>query len=212
MNPPLAPRRLVVADLACRRGEREIFTGLSFTANPGEIVLLRGPNGAGKSTLLLALCGFLTPAAGRIDWQGGDPERDFGEDLHFIGHLSAIKPSLTLAENLEFWADMLGGMRERVASALDLAGLGGLADYPASVLSAGQSRRLALARLLVAPRPVWLLDEPTAALDSAGDRWVASLIDEHVANGGIAIAATHLDLALTDASRLQTLRIGSRQQ
>lgn len=208
MERALPSRRLTVTDLACRRGERDIFSRVSLQAGPGEAVLLRGPNGAGKSTLLLALCGFLHPVAGTIAWEGADPEHGIGVDLHFVGHLSAVKPNLTVEENLGFWADINGGDRDEVGPALEAAGIGGLGSYEAAILSAGQTRRLALARLLVAPRPVWLLDEPTSALDAQGDAWVAALIDAHLEQGGMVIAATHLDLRIAEAGRIRTCRMG----
>ncbi len=204
-----APRHLDVTGLTCLRAEREIFADLSFSVAPGTALLLRGPNGAGKTSLMMCLAGFLHTQQGTIVWQGRDPEQRPGEDMHFIGHQSAVKPDLSVNENLKFWASINGGDPANTANALEAAGIGHTADLDAALLSAGQTRRLALARLLAAPRPVWLLDEPTSALDAAGDKWIAGLIDTHLDQGGLVIAATHLDLALKPASRIKTLDLGA---
>jgi len=203
-----APRHLEVSRLTCLRGEREIFADLTFQAEPGTALLLRGANGAGKTSLLLCLAGFLHIHEGTIAWQGRDPEQRPGEDMHFVGHQSAVKPGLSVNENLDFWACLNGGSTKNTMSALEAAGIGHAAHLDAALLSAGQTRRLALARLLVVPRPIWLLDEPTAALDAAGDKWIAGLIDDHLDQGGLVIAATHLDLALKPGDRLNTLTLG----
>lgn len=205
---PLPVRHLKVTTLTCVRGELEIFAQLAFEATPGEAVLVRGPNGAGKTSLLMCLAGFLPISEGRIDWQGRDPDDRPGTDIHFVGHLPAVKPGLTVAENLTFWADMNNGDKNEVAPALVAAGLDHAATLDAALLSAGQTRRLALARLLVAPRPIWLLDEPTAALDTDGGKWITRLIDTHLDNGGITIASTHLDLSLKKSKRVKTLTLG----
>jgi heme exporter protein A len=144
----------------------------------------------------MCLAGYLPPVSGKIDWSGLPDEARIAELMQSVGHLSGLKPALTLSENLAFWADLYGGHRDRIGAALEDAGLGGLGDLPASILSAGQTRRLALCRLLVAPRPVWLLDEPTSNLDADGDRWVAGLVETHLDTGGLAIIATHRNLAL----------------
>lgn len=204
----LPARHLDVTNLSCTRGEHQIFADRSFALAPGEALLLTGPNGAGKTSLLLCLAGFLFVPKGQIDWQGRDPEQQLGEDIHFIGHQSAVKPGLTVAESLMFWAKINGGAPNEVHPALEQAGLGHATDLDASLLSAGQVRRLALARLIVSPRPIWLLDEPTSALDKDGDKWVTGLIDAHLDSGGIAIAATHLDLSLKNKKRLKTLKLG----
>ena len=191
----VAARHVQICDLACQRGEDLVLSGIAFSAGPGDVVLLRGPNGAGKSTLLLCLAGHLRHE-GQIIWGGRDPEARPGTDQHLIGHETAVKPSLTLAENLRFWATLCGGDETLVPQALGAAGLGGLDDIAAGHLSAGQTRRLALARLAVADRPVWLLDEPSAALDAQGERWIGAMMAAHAARGGLVIAATHLDLDL----------------
>ncbi len=208
MSPPhaLPPRRLQVSGLACQRGERRLFDGLDFVVEPGEALLLRGPNGAGKTTLLLALAGVVRPAAGSIVLAGG--EAGGTSDLHLLAHLPGLKARLSVEENLRFWADLNGGDRAGIAPALAMVGLGRLAGLPAGYLSAGQTRRLALARLLCADRPLWLLDEPTAALDRDGELLVGRLLDAHLLRGGLVVAATHHDLALRPPARVRTLALG----
>lgn len=189
--------RLTVEDLACVRGGRPVFAGVSFAVAAGEAVVVLGRNGAGKSSLLRVLAGLLPAATGRIVLDGGDAEASLAEQAHYVGHLDAQKASLTVTENLDFWTAFLGGDRARVPVALESVGLGSLADLPAAHLSAGQRRRLSLARLLTARRPVWLLDEPTAALDAAGQDLLAGLMREQLASGGLIVAATHAPLGLT---------------
>lgn len=185
--------------LACERGGRLVFSALDVRVVGGDLVLLRGPNGVGKSSLLRLIAGLLPLRAGQLTLEHGDPERTIGEQAHYVGHLDALKPALTVEENLGFWRRMLGA-GDSVASALEAVGLAPLAAFPAAILSAGQRRRLALARLLVAPRPLWLLDEPTTALDTEGQQRLASLIRRHRERGGMALVATHLDLAGATAS------------
>lgn len=205
---PYASRHLNVSNLACIRGERDVFFNVGFSVGPGELLLLRGPNGAGKTSLLMCLCGFVPTAEGTIDWVGRTADEEPGTDTHFVGHLSAVKPGLTVAENLRFWALVNGGDANQVDVVLEAAGLAHAAEIDAGLLSAGQTRRLALSRLSVAPRPIWLLDEPTAALDAAGDKWVSGLIDHQLDRGGMVIAATHLDVTLKDQNRVKTVQIG----
>jgi heme exporter protein A len=204
--PALAPRTLILAHLAARRGERELFADLDLTLAPGEAVELRGPNGAGKTTLLLIVAGIVRPAAGTIRLEGGDPEIRWETEIGYLGHRPAIKPRLTVAENLAFWARLGGALPAAVPPALETVGLAPIAWLEAGNLSAGQTRRLALARLLVGERPVWLLDEPTAALDAAGETLVARLIDAHLDAGGSVLIATHHDLGLTH--KVTTIRLG----
>jgi heme exporter protein A len=180
-----------------------VFHKLSFRIAGGQLLLLTGPNGAGKTTLLRTIAGFLPPAAGRVTLSGGDPEFTLAEQMHYIGHLNAVKASLTVAENAAFWAGFLGGSSALVDRALARFGLAALADIPARFLSAGQMRRLGLARLLVAQRPLWLLDEPTAALDAAAASILAEAVDAHVQGGGLALVATHLPLGLSGARELR---------
>ncbi|KKB10830.1 hypothetical protein VE25_15950 [Devosia geojensis] len=200
------PLTLTATGLACRRGERVLVEGLDFAVEPGRALLLKGPNGAGKTTLLMTLYGAIRPAAGAYAFEGADP--DGPPFLHLFGHQSAVKPRLSLIENLSFWLSVNGSGGLDPHAALDAVGLGPLARLDAGYLSAGQTRRLSLARLLVTPRPVWLLDEPTAALDTQGEAMVARLIEAHLDAGGIAVAATHLPLPI-GAARVAELRLGS---
>ncbi len=193
---------LKAQQLACLRGERVVFANLSFTVAPGEALLLVGANGAGKSSLLRLLAGLLAPAEGQLLWQGEDALADrpaHAKRLRYLGHGDALKPALTAAENLHFYARLWGGS---VAQALAAVGLEALADLPARILSSGQKRRLALARLALAPCPLWLLDEPTVGLDAASVAQLAGLFAAHRAQGGMLLAATHLPLPLPDAREL----------
>ena len=182
--------------LGCIRGGREVFAGLDFAVAAGEALALTGRNGAGKTTLLRLIAGLLEPAQGRLELVGGAPDSSIPEQAHYMGHRDALKPALTVLENLGFWYAFLGGRDAPPASALDTVGLGGLEGLPAGYLSAGQRRRLALARLIAAPRPIWLLDEPTAALDTAGQQRLAELMQAHLAGGGLIVAATHGPLGI----------------
>jgi heme exporter protein A len=185
---------LTIDGLALRRGERLLFDRLAFALAPGEALFVRGPNGAGKTSLLLAIAGILRPEAGTIAF-GGDPEIAPSTRMQLLGHQSGLKPRLTVTENLKFWAALYAGAGG-IAAALDEVGLGHAAALPAGYLSAGQLRRLGLARLLVAPRPLWLLDEPTASLDAEGERLVARLLQRHLDAGGLAVVATHQEIVL----------------
>ncbi|MBX9682727.1 MAG: heme ABC exporter ATP-binding protein CcmA [Hyphomicrobium sp.] len=193
--------KLVAENLVVDRGGRTILDDLSLTAVAGEALILTGPNGAGKTTLLRTLAGFLPQVSGRIRLEGGDAEKIIAEQAHVVGHGNAVKANLTARENLQFWAAFLEteASAARVKTALTHFGLDALDDYPAAYLSAGQKRRLGLARLLVAERPLWFLDEPTMSLDTASTKWLAVAIDAHTANGGLVIAATHLPLGLARA-------------
>ncbi|MCX7313299.1 MAG: heme ABC exporter ATP-binding protein CcmA [Alphaproteobacteria bacterium] len=197
--------RLEASSLACVRGGREVFSGLEFTLGGGAALLITGRNGAGKSSLLRMLAGLVRIAGGQLTLTGGDPERTIPEQAHYLGHLDALKPSLTVAENLGFWARYLGG-GAAPATALATVGLAALADLPAAYLSAGQRRRLSLARLVSVKRPVWLLDEPTAALDREAQDVLADLLKRHLAGGGLVVAATHGPIGLDGA---QELRLGA---
>lgn len=194
--------------LHCERGGRTVFSGLDLDVSGGNALVLKGPNGVGKSSLLLALADLIH-CEGAILWAAsGNPVENPAGLIHFSGHRHAVKPELTLAENLRFWTDMFAGDRSRIESALTAAGLGGLGTYTARNLSAGQTHRLALCRLLISPRPVWLLDEPSSALDSDGDKWVGDLIDTHLKQGGLVIAATHRDIPIT-SNAVATRNMGS---
>jgi heme exporter protein A len=194
---------LAVENLTVERGGRHILSGISFTLEAGEALLLTGPNGAGKTTLLKTLAGFIAPAQGRIALTGGDAEASLAEQAHVVGHANAIRPVLTVEENARFWAGYLDCPAGLLENVLDRFGLLGLAQVPAAYLSAGQKRRLGLTRLLLVERPLWLLDEPTAALDAAASALVAEIIDEHAAGGGIAVVATHAPIALARAKLLE---------
>lgn len=186
--------RLVAEGLACRRGVRQLFENLDFTLSSGRALIVTGPNGTGKSSLLRLLAGLAAPAAGVVRLEGAPEPEDFAEEVHYLGHLDAHKPALSAQENLAFWRDVLGRPARTVAEALEEVGLGGLGGLPVAVLSAGQKRRLALARLLVSDRPLWLLDEPTTALDVAAQARFSALARAHVEKGGLIVAATHAPL------------------
>jgi heme exporter protein A len=194
---------LEVHDLACLRGDRVVFSGLSLRLSAGAALLLTGANGAGKSTMLRILTGLLRPAEGAVLWRGEDIALDpaaHAARLRYLSHQDALKPALTVAENLTFFAGLTGGS---VEAALDAVALAPLADLPARVLSSGQKRRLALARLALAPVPLWLLDEPTTGLDAASVERLGPLLAAHRAAGGIVVAATHIPLPLPDAQELR---------
>jgi heme exporter protein A len=192
--------RLVAEHLGLERGARRLFAGLSFTLSQGEALIVTGPNGAGKSSLLRGLAGLLRFAEGKAALEGGQAELTMPEQTHYLGHADSLKSALTAGENLEFWSALLGGGAEGASAALGRLGLPHVADFPVRALSAGQKRRVALARLLVAKRPLWLLDEPTTALDAAAQDLFASLMREHLAGGGIVVAATHAPLGIEAAS------------
>lgn len=195
--------RLSGRDLVCVRGGREVFADLSFAVSGGEALSLVGPNGAGKSSLLRVIAGLVHPVLGVLTLDGGDGERSVGEHCHYLGHLDALKPALTLRENVGFWRSYYGGSGA-VEDALDAVSLGPIADLPAGFLSAGQKRRAALARLLVAHRPIWLLDEPTSALDAGSQDRLFAIVGQHLEQGGIVVAATHQALPFaTDVLSLE---------
>ncbi|HEY7245772.1 MAG TPA: heme ABC exporter ATP-binding protein CcmA [Xanthobacteraceae bacterium] len=182
--------RIVAEALACIRGGREVFRDLSFTVNAGEMLAVTGPNGAGKSSLLRVLAGLLRQTDGRLVLHGGDAELTIGEQAHYVGHQDALKPSLTVQENLAFWSGFLGG-DGAVGSSLARVGLKALAHLPARYLSAGQRRRLSLARLLAVERPLWLLDEPASTLDTAGQALLSEMMAAHLSKPGLILAAVH---------------------
>lgn len=186
--------RLIGEQLACKRGDRTIFAGLDFELGEGELLLLRGSNGTGKTSLLRMIAGLNEPAAGRVKPQGGPPGLTLGQLCHFVAHQDALKPALTAFENLAFWGDFFGnGKVDAALAAFDLTELAGL---QAGILSAGQKRRLALSRLALIHRPLWLLDEPTVGLDRASQERLSGLMAGHLDRGGLLIVATHVDIGL----------------
>jgi heme exporter protein A len=201
--------QLVAENLVLERGGRNVVDGLSLRLDGAAALVLTGPNGSGKSTLLRSLAGYLRPASGSVRITGAGADREVGEVCHFVGHLDGIKTHLTAAENLSFWATYLGGVTDlaaRVEAALQRFALDALADIPAGYLSAGQKRRLALARLVAAERPLWLLDEPTVSLDVASIEVLIATINGHLESGGMAVIATHVPMALAP---MQQIRLGS---
>jgi heme exporter protein A len=196
--------RLLASGLTCVRGGREVFSALTFEALAGDLLAVTGRNGSGKTSLLRLIAGLLTPAGGSLALEGGDAELTLPEQAHYVGHRDALKPALSVLENLQFWRDFLGGKPSDAAESLTAVGLAHAAHLPAAYLSAGQRRRLSLARLLAVRRPLWLLDEPTTALDATGQDMIASLMRDHLAGGGLIVAATHSPLGLA----ARELRIG----
>jgi heme exporter protein A len=196
--------RLSGRDVRCVRGGREVFSGLDFAASAGEALAVTGPNGSGKTSLLRMIAGLLAMAGGSIGLEDGGRELTLPEQAHYLGHRDPLKPALSVVENLAFWADFLGGETYDARQYLAAVGLDHAAHLPAAYLSAGQRRRLSIARLLTVRRPIWLLDEPTNALDAAGQSLFAALMRDHLARGGLIIAATHVPLGW----QAKELRIG----
>jgi heme exporter protein A len=196
--------RLAGSGVRCVRGGREVFSGLDFEATSGGALAVTGANGAGKTSLLRMIAGLLTVASGSIVLEGGENELTLAEQAHYLGHRDALKPALSVMENLAFWRDFLGGEVSDAAESLAAVGLDHAAELPAAYLSAGQRRRLSIARLLAVRRPIWLLDEPTSALDAGGQALFAGLMGEHLGRGGLIIAATHAPLGIAAPE----LRIG----
>jgi heme exporter protein A len=197
--------RLTGSQLRCVRGGREIFTGLDFTADAGEALAVVGANGAGKTSLLRLIAGLIAPAGGSVTFVGGDDDLSPAEQAHYLGHRDALKSALSVMENLAFWRAALGGEATNIDAALNAVGLDHIAQLPAAFLSAGQRRRLSIARLLAVKRPIWLLDEPTSSLDANGQAMMADLMRSHLSSGGVIVAATHLPLGIP----ARELRIGA---
>ena len=196
-------RVLRAEGLAAFRGERLVLRELNFSVPEGGALVLAGPNGSGKSTLLRLLAGLVRPFDGRLLWGEEDALADLpthAARLAYVGHLDAVKPALTVAENLHFAAQLAG---RTVEDALAPLALGELAELPARMLSAGQKRRLALSRLALSHAPLWLLDEPTLGLDLASVDRFGALLAAHRAQGGLVVAATHLPLPLDGAAELR---------
>lgn len=186
--------------LTCERGGRIVFRGLSLALRPGQLMQLTGPNGSGKSSLLRLVAGLNEAQAGDIALTGGAKELSIGQQAHYIAHQEPVKAALSVHENLAFWRDFLGG--GEVEEALEAFDLDRLSSYPAGLLSAGQKRRLALARLVLVPRVLWLLDEPTVGLDTASLARLVGVMARQLDKGGMIIAATHVPLGREPDLRL----------
>ena len=199
--------RLSGQNLRCVRGGREVFSGLDFAVSAGELLAITGANGSGKTSLLRLIAGLLVVSGGSVELAGGETELSLAEQAHYLGHRDAIKPALSVSENLTFWRDFLGGVSSDPNESLAIVELDHAANLPAAYLSAGQRRRLSIARLLAVKRPIWLLDEPTNALDASGQILFTTLMGDHLSKGGLIIAATHTPLGI----HARSLRIGEAQ-
>lgn len=189
--------RMIADDLSGERGGEPVFSDVSFALSDGEGLLITGPNGSGKSTLLRIVAGLLPAAGGTVTLHDGGPHwPDVASACHYLGHQNALKPALSVRENLAFWRDYMGEPHLAIDEALEMVGLDEIGHLPLGYLSTGQKRRIAISRLLVSYRPVWLLDEPTAGLDRASEKQFADLMEAHLDDGGMILAATHLPLGL----------------
>ncbi|MGE5517722.1 MAG: heme ABC exporter ATP-binding protein CcmA [Bacteroidota bacterium] len=204
-----APPPFIGRSLGCIRGGRAVFAGLDFFVAPGDALVLLGPNGSGKSSLLRVMAGLLRPTVGQVLWgetPAGEDAEAHAARTHYVGHHDAIKPVLSVAENLRFWARLHEPHAATAARAVDTAlerfALSHLRDVPGKMLSAGQKRRTNLARLLAAPSPLWLLDEPTTALDKGSIKVLEAVMAEHRAAGGMVVLSTHQDVDLPGAREL----------
>jgi heme exporter protein A len=194
--------RLIAENLSGSRGGETLFSGISFDLGPGDSLIVTGPNGSGKSTLLRVVAALLPADGGSLRVDSGSGAIGVAAACHYLGHLNAMKTALTVAENLEFWAAFLGSRQLSPQQALERVGLAGIGHLPFGYLSTGQKRRTAIARLLVSRRPIWLIDEPTAGLDARSEEEFAVLANEHLAGGGIVVAATHQPLEIAGAKTL----------
>jgi len=201
-------------NLICVRGERTVFRGLDFSLEAGGALILIGPNGAGKSSLLRMMAGLLKPFAGRLMWDDEDALDDLDEHgarMHYVGHHDAVKPVLSASENIRFWAELRGGGDAGIAQALDTFDIQHLYDVPGRFLSAGQKRRVNLARIIAAPAPLWLLDEPTTALDKATIKRMEGTIQAHRDGGGMVVLSTHADVDMPGAHTLDLAQFACRE-
>jgi heme exporter protein A len=196
--------RLIAEKLSGERGGHPVFADVDFSLGAGEALTVTGLNGSGKSTLLRVVAGLLPAAGGKVRLEGGgEAFPTVASAAHYLGHLNAMKPTLTVAENLAFWRDFSGEADIAVGEALETVGLAGIGHLPFGYLSTGQKRRASIARLLVSRRPLWLLDEPTSGLDTESARQFSALMEEHLASGGMIMAATHLPLGIEGAAELR---------
>ncbi len=196
--------RLEARSVAGERGGETIFSGVSFALGEGEGLIVTGANGSGKSTLLRIIAGLLPAAAGEIVLEGASEDFPTVEAAcHYLGHLNAMKPALSVTENLAYWQDFHGNAHLDIGDALEMVGLETIGHLPFGYLSTGQRRRISIAKLLVSYRPVWLLDEPTAGLDKASEQQFAALMEAHMEDGGMVVAATHLPLGLEKVGELR---------
>ncbi|TPK94804.1 heme ABC exporter ATP-binding protein CcmA [Mesorhizobium sp. B2-4-12] len=196
--------RLIAENLGGERGGESVFSGIGFTLDQGQALVVTGPNGAGKSTLLRIIAGLLPKAEGDLLLEGGgEAFPSIASACHYLGHQNAMKTALSVAENLRFWREFNGSGDTGVEEALETVGLGGIGHLPFGYLSTGQRRRAAIAKLLVSHRPLWLLDEPTAGLDKASEERFAGLMRKHLGDGRIVVAATHLPLGIEGAKALR---------
>ncbi|MCQ8128399.1 cytochrome c biogenesis heme-transporting ATPase CcmA [Methylomonas rivi] len=205
----LQPAMLEVADLYCRRDDRSLFSGLSFGLRPGQVLLLEGSNGSGKTTLLRILCGFREADGGEIYWSGRPAaESSYFADMAYVGHADGTKKELTVLENLRFALALSQPGQYGIDQALQKVQLSGYDDNPVQSLSAGQKRRLSLARLLITRNILWILDEPFTSLDKQGMELIETLMDDHAKNGGMVILTSHHDLTFPHLS-LQRIHLDS---
>jgi heme exporter protein A len=205
-----------VKNLQCTRGDRELFSDLSFSLEKSQLMMLEGQNGSGKTTLLRTLCGLYAPDEGEVLWQGESIKKQdevYRRELFYLGHLNAIKPDLTVLENIRFNTRLAGESvnNDELMQALDTIGLFAFEDFPASQLSQGQKRRVALARLLVSKATLWILDEPFVALDVVAVELLQSIIADHVDNGGMVILTTHQEVPLTKG-KIKRLSLSAEKQ
>lgn len=214
MSMSCADAVLELTDLSCERDERLLFSGLSQTVRSGDILQVQGPNGSGKTTLLRVLTGISTDYEGSLQWRGKDIARnsfDYHSNLLYIGHLPAVKRSLTPEENLDWYCGLSGSGRDEISKALAEVGLAGYEDVPSFRLSAGQLRRVALARLYLSKALVWVLDEPFTAIDYQGVGKLRELFSKHAAAGGILILTTHQDLGVENIKLLNLLEFSGEE-